>query len=55
MYLPKNVILRKERRERAKLVVPHKEMLLSFSIVRVLTNYDVTNRKQYNPDMKYFF
>ena len=33
MHLPKNVILRKERRERAKFVVPPKEMLLSFSIV----------------------
>ena len=38
--------LRKERRERVKCVAPPKEMLLSFSIVRFLTNYDITNRKQ---------
>ena len=29
-----------------KIVAPPKQMLLSFSIVRFLTNYDVTNRKQ---------
>ena len=27
-------------------VAPPKEMLLSFSIVQFLTNYDITNRKQ---------
>ena len=52
-YLPqilfcakRDVILGKERKERVKFVAPPKEMLLSFSIVWFLTNYDVTNRKQ---------
>ena len=43
-----NFFLRKERREQIKFVVPPKEMLLSFSIVRFLTNNDVTNRKLKN-------
>ena len=42
----RDVILRKERRERVKFVAPPKEMQLSFSNVQFLTNYDVTNRKQ---------
>ena len=33
------------RKESDKIVVPPKEMLFWFSIVRFLTNYDVTNRK----------
>ena len=43
---PQNVSLRKERRVQTKFGAPPKEMLVSFSIVLFLTNYDVTNRKQ---------
>ena len=50
LYLPPKCYfvhsLLKERRERVKFVASPKEMLLSFSILQFLTNYDVTNRKQ---------
>ena len=42
MHLPKNVFFRKRA---SKIVVLPKEMLLSFSIVWFLANFDVTNRK----------
>ena len=47
MYLPQNCFLcAKRKRGVVKFVAPPKEMLLSFSFVQFLTNYDVTNRKQ---------
>ena len=36
----------------SKIIVPPKEMLLSFSIGTFLSNYDVTNRK-HKMDLKY--
>ena len=41
---PQNVIFAQREKIASKICCPPKEMLLSFSIVPFLTNYDVTNR-----------
>ena len=46
MYWPQIMLLcAKRKRERVKFVAPPKEMLLSFSCVRQLTNYDVRKKQ----------
>ena len=48
MYWPQiRLLCAKRKWERVKFVTPRKEMLLSFSCVWFLTNYDVTKRKYY--------
>ena len=39
------LFLRKEEKRASKIVVPPKEMLVSFSIVHFWNKYDVTKRK----------
>ena len=44
---PNYVTVRKEEKRARKIVAPTKEMLLSFSCLGFLTNYDVRKRKQH--------